>query len=241
MIRIAICDDMPDQIDMIQRAAETYFAEHKEQAEYTTYDNPFTFLGDVENRENFDIVLLDICMPGILGTDVAAEMRRNNDKAEIIFLTMSDEFAVQAFAVQAAHYLLKPFTQLEFNEAMDRGMMKIVPKHGGKMLFRLVGTGVQVEKISHITYVESKGHILQIHLKNGTSLETRMTLNSFLDMVNKFSPDQFVSPSKGYVINQDAVHVIKSSGVEVQGRSIPLSKRKYSEFKEKYFRYIFMK
>ena len=56
-----------------------------------------------------DIVLLDVCMPGILGTEVAQELRKFSSSTEIIFLTTSDEFAMDAFAVKATDYLLKPF------------------------------------------------------------------------------------------------------------------------------------
>ena len=61
-------------------------------------------------------------MPGILGTEVARELRHQSNKMEIIFLTTSNEFAVDAFEVNAAHYLIKPFTQEAFHEAMDRAI-----------------------------------------------------------------------------------------------------------------------
>lgn len=239
MVRIAICDDVSEQVAVIRKAAENYFAKHKEPVEFTEYTNAFVFLGDLELKDRFDIVLLDICMPGILGTEVAAEMRRNNSKAEIIFLTTSDEFAVQAFAVKAAHYLLKPFTQEEFDDAMERTMELIVQNHSGKIIFRLVGTGIQVEEINNILYAESKGHILLVYLKDGTYLQTRLTLSRFLSMVNNYSPGQFVSPGKGYIVNQLAIHVIKSDCIEIHGQYIPLAKRKFREFQENYFKYIF--
>ncbi|MDR3601423.1 MAG: response regulator [Desulfosporosinus sp.] len=54
------------------------------------------------------MLLLNIGMPGIVGTQVAAEVRKRKDKSEVIFLTTSDEFAVDAFALKATHYLAKP-------------------------------------------------------------------------------------------------------------------------------------
>lgn len=65
------------------------------------------------------MLLLDICMPGLLGTDIAREVRQRKDKTEIVFLTGSDEFAVEAFTLKAAHYLVKPFSQDEFDEALE--------------------------------------------------------------------------------------------------------------------------
>lgn len=111
MLHIAICDDQQDQIQKIREAAEKYFQNRKENMSCQTFENAFAFVEAVDKGALFDIVLLDVCMPGILGTDVARELRDHHSRAEIIFLTTSDEFAVEAFEVKATDYLLKPFTQ----------------------------------------------------------------------------------------------------------------------------------
>lgn len=148
MVRIAICDDLQEQLDIIQKAVQQYFHDKKEPTEVFTYNNAMDFVDAFEKEGNFDIVLLDICMPGLLGTDIAAEMRKQKSRAEIVFLSTSEEFAVEAFAVRAAHYLVKPFTQKEFDQAMDRVMESIRQRHSGKMIFRLVGGGIQKSKKS---------------------------------------------------------------------------------------------
>lgn len=50
------------------------------------------------------------------------KFEKRADQTEIIFLTTSSEYAVDAFHLKAAHYLVKPFTQIQFEEAMDRAM-----------------------------------------------------------------------------------------------------------------------
>lgn len=128
MLRIAICDDKIDQLKEIRNLAEDYVTRQQETATYTEYTNAFTFLEDLD-KQNYDLVLLDVCMPGILGTEVANEMREKNYHAEIIFLTTSDEFAVEAFALKAIHYLVKPVRQELFDEAMDRALEKVRQSH----------------------------------------------------------------------------------------------------------------
>ena len=106
MLHIAICDDQADQIQKIRESSEKYFQNRKEHVDYQTFENAFAFIEAVDKGDFFDIVLLDVCMPGILGTDVARELRDHHSRAEIIFLTTSDEFAVEAFEVKATDYLL---------------------------------------------------------------------------------------------------------------------------------------
>lgn len=240
MLRIAICDDQIDQLKEIRNLAEDYVTRQQETATYTEYTNAFTFLEDLD-KQKYDLVLLDVCMPGILGTEVANEMREKNYHAEIIFLTTSDEFAVEAFALKAIHYLVKPVRQELFDGAMDRALEKIRQSHSGKIIFRLVGCGIQIEEVDHIAYVESDGHVQRVYLTDGTSLDSRQSLTSLLNTLECITPGQFVSPGKGFIVNQKAIHVIKSNYIEIQGKEIPIAKRKYRQFQEDYFRYIFSK
>lgn len=239
MLHIAICDDQQDQIQKIREAAEKYFQNRKENMSCQTFENAFAFVEAVDKGALFDIVLLDVCMPGILGTDVARELRDHHSRAEIIFLTISDEFAVEAFEVKATDYLLKPFTQAQFAKAMDRAIAYIRQRNSAKVIFRLVGGGVRVEEIAQILFLESHGHVLEIYLADGSTLETRKSGQDMKADLDKIAPGQFVSPNKGYLVNLGAIHLIKTDYVEIQGHQIPLGKRKYREFQEQYFQYMF--
>lgn len=110
-----------------------------------------------------------------------------------------------------------------------------------KVIFRLVGGGIQVEEINHILFVESDGHVQQVHTVDGSTLETRQSLSALLQTFESIVPGQFVSPGKGYIVNQSAIHIIKSEYIEVKGHKIPLAKRKYRQFQEDYFKFIFQK
>lgn len=239
MLHIAICDDLPDQVQMIQAAAEIYFQNKKETVEYRTYTDGFAFTDAISQGCPFDIVLLDVCMPGILGTEVARALREKHSQAEIIFLTTSDEFAVDAFAVKATDYLLKPFTQAQFNKALDRAVSYIRQRSSAKIIFRLVGGGIRVEEIAQILFLESHGHVMEVYLADGSTLETRKSGQEMKADLDKIAPGQFLSPTKGYRVNLAAIHLIKAEYVEIQGHQIPLGKRKYRDFQEQYFQFMF--
>jgi len=239
MLRIAICDDIQDELDKIRQAAETYFRKAREPVTYALFTDAFAFAEAIEKGPRFDIILLDICMPGLLGTEVAKELRKQDARSEIIFLTTSDEFAVEAFSVKATDYILKPFTQAQFDKALDRAVTMIRQRSSSKVLFRLLGGGVRVESVSQILYLESNGHILTVHLADGTSFETRKSMMDIKADLDKIAPGQFLSPNKGYLVNLAHVHIIKSDSVDVQNARIPLGKRKYREFQQQYFEFMF--
>lgn len=240
MLRIAVCDDRADQLALIRAALFAYFEPRGEQPEVSAFDNSLLFLERLSQAGGWDIVLLDICMPGILGTDVAREIRRRRDKTEIVFLTASDEYAVDAFALRAAHYLVKPFTQAQFDEALDRAVARFESGRGKNLIVKPEGGGAQMVDIGEILYIESQRHILAVHTITGSLTEGRRSLSRLLEELEKLSPGQFVMPYKGYVVNRRAIEAIEPEQLLLRGGArVPIPRRSYREFSDAWFDYMF--
>ena len=91
-MRIAVCDDIPKELEKILAALGVYKEAHPELCfEIDKYSTALDILNAVEQGKGYDIAFLDICMPGILGTDVAGEMLAQSPDMGIIFLTISNE------------------------------------------------------------------------------------------------------------------------------------------------------
>lgn len=240
-ISIAICDDLPEQSELISTAVMNYFAGHNAKTPgICVYNNPLLFLEGLKNTGGFDVLLLDICMPGLNGVAVAREIRNRKEKCEIVFLTTSDEFAVDAFSLKAAHYLLKPFTQAQFDEAMDRAMARFQSGSVRKIVLRPQGGGLQNIEVDEILYIESFGHMLNICLETGSTTESRRSLIRVLEMLEEVSPGQFGSPCKGYLVNQKAVRTIEPKQVILKnGMKIPIARGSFREFQERHFAFMF--
>lgn len=241
MLNIAICDDSHQQQGLIQKAIEKYFKTHGDYSiQVICYDNPLLFLEALDQNGGYDILLLDIFMPGINGTEVAKEIRKRKDKTEIIFLTTSDDFAVAAFSLKAVHYLVKPFTQSEFDEAMNRAVASFTKWNVLKISFKLTGGGVKAVDIDDILYIESYKHEQHVQLKDGDALSIRESLNSLQEQLDELSPNQFLTPYKGYIVNLEAVHSIEHDCMKLHGnKSIPIARRSFRELTDKYFAYTF--
>ena len=240
MLRVAICEDKPEQIDRIKSATERYFASINRNAEFFTYNNPLLFLEDLPNHASFDILLLDICMPGLLGTDVAREIRRRKDNTEIIFLTTSKDFAVEAFALNAAQYLLKPFTQVELDGAMNKVLSIIEKKETKLITLKLKGSDVCTIDANEIAYVECVSHTQTIYLTNGEALDAKRTLSELFTTLESVAPSQFMSPYKGYLVNQKQIRQITDNQIILQnGNIIPIPKRSSKEISNHYFDWRF--
>lgn len=85
------------------------------QLELTPYTKPMELLADIEAGVRFDVLFLDVLMPGINGINAAREIRRYDTAVQIIFVTSSSEFAVQSYVVGAYYYQLKPIWKNSFS------------------------------------------------------------------------------------------------------------------------------
>lgn len=113
---IALCDD--DQTTL--KELKSYVSAHFAATAYTVQIDFFSCVEDFLNcRQTYDIVFMDIYYDGMNGMDAVKYMQRT-ENCQIVFSTASREYAVEAFAVDAAHYLVKPLTQAKVSDALDR-------------------------------------------------------------------------------------------------------------------------
>jgi two-component system, LytTR family, response regulator LytT len=68
----------------------------------------------------FDVVFLDVEMPGLSGVDAAPLVRERRDPPAVVFVTAHDRYAVDAFAVEAFDYLVKPFDPERLARVVER-------------------------------------------------------------------------------------------------------------------------
>ena len=126
MMLCMICDDQKSELETVQKLVAGYAEAHPDLLlSVRCFSSPFDMLDEIDRSGAPDIALLDICMPGVLGTEVAREIqRKSQDVTDIVFLTNSPDFAVEAFALHVDDYLTKPYTKKRLVDTLDRVMEK---------------------------------------------------------------------------------------------------------------------
>lgn len=71
------------------------------------------------------LVLLDVQMPGLTGFEVARRLLQRGSHAHVVFVTAFDQYAIEAFSVNAVDYLLKPVEAVRLEQAVDRARRRI--------------------------------------------------------------------------------------------------------------------
>lgn len=241
MLRIAICDDTPKEVENILSLTKGYLSHHGIEAEITPFAHPDELLSTSEKRP-FDVYLLDIVMPMVDGITVGRELRHGGNTAQIIYLTTSDEFAVEAFSLQAAHYLIKPIVKPEFDKAMERALMYISQASVKTISIRTEGGTAYEININDILYIESMGHLQSIACKECKVMEARRSLTRLEEELQALVPGQFLSPYRGLLVNLRAVRMVNKENLLLKnGETLPLAKRCFREVRNAYFDFYFGK
>lgn len=107
-MKIALVEDNGLHQAQIRQEIQNYFDELNEVCELHVFDNGSDMLDHYYSVGGYDLLLLDIQLPGMDGVSVARQVRQKDDKVLIAFITSMTAYAVQGYSVHAMDYILKP-------------------------------------------------------------------------------------------------------------------------------------
>jgi two-component system, LytTR family, response regulator len=169
-------------------------------------------------NENPDLVFLDIQMPGLNGFDVIKEIGLDNMPV-VVFVTAYDQYAIDAFEVNAVDYLLKPFDKERFVKSFNRAVEQINLKRRKddnlkNLLNEFVKDKKTLEKIlvnigsryffintSEIIYISSAEKYVELNTAKGKYLY-RETMNNLELTLDK---NRFARIHRSYIVNVDHI------------------------------------
>lgn len=237
MIKIAFCDDDLSILNELQVLTDRYCTERSQKIEHTAFSSPLDLLAEIEKGVSFDILFLDIIMPGETGIDAAAEIRRFDTNVKIIFLTSSTEYAVQSYVVGAYYYQLKPILAESFCCLMDSVLSAYETESSHSIILRCKNGITRVE-FRHLEYCEVIHRTLFIHLHTGNVLECSGSLD---DLAHQLAPyGNFLRSHRSYLVNLDFITNISYRAITLSDRTdLPIPRGKYQEIKDSFLEYAF--
>ncbi len=151
------------------------------------------------SHNKVDLVFLDNRLKGGFGLDVIEQTAHLG--FEVIFATAYSEYAVDALNKGAIFYLLKPFSDTDFSEAVE----KVIRKTNKKKKQLSVGVGNEnIIKLDDIMYIESEGAYSVFTLVNKTTMMASKNLGYF---ENRLPTDTFFRIHHSFIVN--IKHVVK--------------------------------
>ena len=221
MLRIAICDDDPAAVQSNREIAEDCLKQCGTAGEIAAYTHSENLLYDItEDKFFFDLILLDIEMPGSTGMELAGKLRPFLPNVKIIFITSHVEYAIDAFELSIFRYVPKNDIARRLPGAVCDAI-RLIELEDGK--FYTIQTSSRLEKIpfKDILFIERDGKNASITTSSGTA-KVRKSLQQVYE---ELSAEEFIFIDRGCIVNMIHVMQVKEgTAVLKNGDALPISR-----------------
>jgi two-component system LytT family response regulator len=174
-------------------------------------------------EQTIDVVFLDIQMPGMTGFEVIDTIGVENMPA-VVFVTAFDQYAINAFEVQAIDYLLKPFDQARFQQSFHKALNQVQRKNDSSTKLIQLIADIRKEKpymqrivvhegvrylfvqVKDIHYISAEEKYVQLHTEKESYLK-RDTMNRLEQLLD---PSKFARIHRSTIINMDFIKELQS-------------------------------
>ncbi|MEQ2637461.1 LytR/AlgR family response regulator transcription factor [Paratractidigestivibacter faecalis] len=228
MLRVALVEDSQEEADTLTGHLDRYGRARDIRMTVARFSNAMEFMGA---RQVFDLVFLDIDLPGINGMELAGLIRAYDTEVAIIFVTNLAQFAVRGYEVNALDFVLKPVSYFNFAMRMDKVARLMRRKSEGHVV---VETREQARVVSFddLVYVAVNNHRLSYRVR-GTDgfLESRGSLKA---VETRLADGPFVLISSSCLVNMNYVRSYHGTSLLLtNGEELYFSRPKRREATEK--------
>lgn len=251
--RFAIVEDEAPHAQLLQQHIESWHENrNRGNALVRCFDNAAAFLFDWE-EECYDMIFLDIQMPGIDGMETARRIRETDRGVKLVFTTGITDYLQEGYEVEAIRYLLKPITKEKVWECLDKLLQDPAP---AVLLFQTQEGMVKVPE-RDIAYFEARGHYTICHLAAGkhaglpagTETEQDMVTpvreqelqlrEGFNTLCDRLSQRPFVRCHRSYLCHISYIHRVERAEIILEsGSRIPVSRRLYESVIKAFISYF---
>ena len=223
MIHIAIIEDQIETAKMLMQFITVFAQENNTEFAIHHFENGEDFLASLSTP--YDLVFMDIELPGINGMDTATKLREVNQQCLLIFVTNMAQFAVKGYAVDAMDFIVKPIQAYDFSFKLKRAYQKLLASRPREISIKINGV-LKILRTTEIYYVEVDGHQVIYHTSKG-NFETWSTLSEVETMLG---PDPFSRSNSCYLVNLRYVSEIRTNSIVVHGEELQTSRRRHKDF-----------
>jgi DNA-binding LytR/AlgR family response regulator len=173
-------------------------------------------------KSHVDIMFLDVEMPGMSGLELLKVLP---ERPLTILVTAQPGYAVEAFELNVADYLVKPFSIARVILAVERAIELISVKNTrinqveNENIFIRDGKAIRKILLKSILWLEAKGDYVKIVTENGNYI-IHATLRN---LEEKLAESEFVRIHRGYIIPISKIDFIEDGAAFIQGTPLPVS------------------
>lgn len=229
-MKIAICDDYNDDVQILYNLLCDYAKLNNIHFEIDTYLNEKRLL---ERLNEYDILFLDIILQDITGIQLAEKIRTTHKDIDIVFISSSNDYTIDAFHVKAFTYLLKPIIKKDLFNKMDKLMLELCVDTLSVEDDHHYQRNINKNNIAYIEVVKKK---TIVHLRNNSKILVPKTLTWWK---TKLDSEFFRLCYKGVLVNIKHIYKIDGNKIILSNQQeIYLSRKYKKEVLDSWYYYI---
>ena len=231
-LSVIICDDLAEERSQLCRFVQAYgqvrgYRLRMEEA-----------AGGVEllsrwRRDRWDLVLLDIYMPGLTGVETARRLRMLDESCEIAFITTSEVHGLVGYDLGVLDYLVKPVNRETIFDMLDWCVHK---RWESLRTLKIRSEWEEMEvRLQDVCFIEIQRHTAYIHLQ-GKTIGTR---RGMAELEEEIDSPSFLRCHRSFLVNLAHVATIhKNDFVMENGQRVPISAAKAQLCRQKLLEWV---
>jgi DNA-binding LytR/AlgR family response regulator len=234
-LNIAFVDDDVASRKRIAQEVKDMFLELECKVEAYPYGSGEEFYSAADTHQ-FDLILLDIEMPGIDGILLAKKLHKDGRKTRIVYVSNREDLVFESLETRPYGFVRKSHFQDDMRKIVRFFVQELTQDDDNYLLIQSEGSKVNLP-IEDILYIESNKRYQQIHVKN--LIKPYVTSTTFQTLSDLLVNKGFIICYRGIMINFLAIKVINEDCIELKnGKTLPMSRRHATETKEQYMKLV---
>ena len=218
-ITIGVCDDLAEERYQLSRMIQAYARKRSLSIRLHLFSSGSELLESCRAPISFQVIFLDIYMPGLSGMETARQLRKAGVEAALIFATTSVDHGMDGFAVHASDYLVKPFQDADVEQALD-WCLENLPASLRSLSVYAEGEKYEIP-LSSISYIEVLGHQSHLHLAGGREVVTRQGLDKLEAAIDSVD---FLRCHRSFLVNMNQIQGLEQNNFKLSsGARVPIS------------------
>lgn len=233
-IRIGICDDDKMALTVISGAVRSAFETHGIQPQFKIYSAASKLWEEME-AESFQLLMLDIQMPGLDGIDFGRRLRKRGSKIDIIYVSNCENRVFEALSVQPFGFVRKAMFLKDLSEVIGRYVESMQEdKKGQRVDLPTRCSGRIHVAVDDILYFEGNGMYQMLAFRGGKQVQIASRMDHLETVLLEHG---FLRIHKGYLVNYRCIaRLDKAEATLTDGKRLPISRRRAKQIRLEYLR-----